>query len=82
MNLARLERLPDWPARMTAEIAAAYMGIGKSTFLDRYRDCGVQEGSNVLWARLQLDRMIAKQFSIAQPTARAANEDSSWDDLR
>jgi hypothetical protein len=81
MNLARLEKLPDWPARMTAEIAAAYMGIGKSTFLDRYRDCGVQEGANVLWARLQLDRIIAKQFSMPQPAGRAANEDSSWDDL-
>ena len=81
MNLARLEKLPDWPARMTAEIAAAYMGIGKSTFLDRYRDCGVQEGSNVLWARLQLDRIVAKQFSMPQPVGHAANEDSSWDDL-
>lgn len=81
MKLARLEKLPDWPARMTAEIAAAYMGIGMSTFLARYRDSGVQEGHNVLWARIQLDSMIAKQFSMPQPAGRAANEDSTWDDL-
>ncbi|WP_242095452.1 hypothetical protein [Sphingomonas sp. CROZ-RG-20F-R02-07] len=82
MNLAHLERLPDWPARMTAEIAAAYMGISKTTFLTRYTESGVREGSNVLWARIQLDAMIAKQFSIAQPAKAAANEDDSWDDLR
>ena len=80
MNIAILERLPDWPARMTADVAAIYMGISKSTFLTRYADTGVREGSNVLWARVQLDGMIAKQFGMAQPLS-AIGGDSSWDDL-
>ena len=82
MNLARLERLPDWPARMTAEIAAAYMGVSKTTFLTRFGAMGVKEGTNVLWAKVQLDSMIAKQFSIKQPRAGAQDRDTSWDDFR
>lgn len=82
MNLARLEQLPDWPARMTADVAASYMGISKSTFLTRFAATGVKEGSNLLWARVQLDRMIAKQFSIAQLVPAAGKVDDSWDDLR
>ncbi|WP_017978580.1 hypothetical protein [Sphingomonas melonis] len=82
MNLARLERLPDWPARMTAEIAAAYMGVSKTTFLTRFGATGVKEGTNVLWAKVQLDSMIAKQFSIKQPRAGAQDRDTSWDDFR
>jgi hypothetical protein len=81
VNLAVLERLPDWPARMPAEIAAAYMGISQTTFLKRFGQTGLREGSNVLWAKVQLDAMIAKQFSMPQPARPAANEDDSWDDL-
>ena len=81
MNLARLEKLPDWPARMTADVAAIYMGISKSTFTTRFGSSGVKEGANVLWARVQLDRIIAKQFAIAQPVANGDGDDS-WDDLR
>lgn len=81
MNLARLERLPDWPARMTAEIAAAYMGISKTTFLTRYGFAGVKEGSNTLWAKIQLDAIVAKQFSIKQPRQGSEDRDTSWDDF-
>jgi hypothetical protein len=79
--LARLEKLPDWPARMTADVAAIYMGIAKTTFLSRFGTTGVKEGSNTLWARMQLDRIIAKQFAIAQ-SVPSGEGDSSWDDLR
>ena len=48
MNLARLERLPDWPARITAEIGAAYMGTSKTTFLTRYGYAAVKKGLNTL----------------------------------
>ena len=84
MKAEVLQRLPDWPARMTADIAAVYMSVSKSTFLTRFGDIGVKEGSNVFWARAQLDRLIAKQFSIKQPRAQERSEDSdtSWDDLR
>lgn len=83
MNLAVLERLPDWPARMPADVACAYMGISKTTFLTRFGAHGVKEGSNLLWARTQLDALIAKQFSIQQPRAGALKDrDDTWDDLR
>ncbi|NWK95513.1 hypothetical protein DM806_07490 [Sphingobium lactosutens] len=54
--LDRLKYLPDWPARMTAPVAAAYMGVSPTTFLTRFRHFGIKEGGNLLWARLQLDR--------------------------
>ncbi|WP_112383586.1 hypothetical protein [Sphingomonas carotinifaciens] len=82
MKTEVLQRLPDWPARMTADIAAVYMSVSKSTFLTRFGDLGVREGSNVFWARPQLDRIIAKQFSIKQPHAQARDEDNTWDDFR
>ncbi|MDR6126686.1 hypothetical protein QE361_001931 [Sphingomonas sp. SORGH_AS802] len=83
MNLAVLERLPDWPARMPADVACAYMGISKTTFLTRFGAHGVKEGSNMLWARAQLDALIAKQFSIQQLRAGALKDrDDTWDDLR
>jgi len=81
MNVERLRTLPDWPARMTADGAATYMGVSKTTFLNRFGTCGVREGSNVLWARIQLDRLIAKQFAITQLPPGNGGDDS-WDDLR
>lgn len=82
MKLA-LEQLPDWPARMPADLASAYMGISKSTFLTRFCAHGVKEGRNLLWSRIQLDALIAKQFSIRQPRAGALKDrDDTWDDLR
>lgn len=80
--LEKIERLPDWPARMTAPVAAAYMGISQSTFLARFKDRGVREGANLLWARAQLDRIVASQFSLPQPAAfGGAERDTSWDDF-
>jgi len=63
--LSRLEALPDWPARMTAPIAAAYMGLSPNTFTQRYGSISRKEGGKVFWARIQLDRIIAEQFDLA-----------------
>ena len=79
--LARLEGLPDWPARMTAPVAAAYMGVSEGTFLSRFGHYGKKEGANKLWSKVQLDRLVAKQFGLPQPAAPAARDDS-WDDVR
>jgi hypothetical protein len=79
--LARLEKMPDWPARMTADVASVYMGISKSTFATRFGAIGVKEGANVLWAKVQLDRIIAKQFALPQLVPNG-DGDSTWDDLR
>lgn len=79
--LDRIRHLPDWPARMTAPVAAAYMGISASTFLTRFKGHGVREGANLLWARAQLDRIIEEQFGLAVPRQTLASRDTSWDDL-
>ena len=65
---------------MTADVASIYMGVSKTTFLTRFGKQGVREGANVFWARMQLDRIIAKQFAITQPPLLASGDDS-WDDL-
>ena len=80
--LARLSTLPDWPARMTAPIAAAYMGISTTSFLTRFKGEGIKEGANLLWSRAQLDRIIARQFALPQPAGPAGEVDDTWDDLR
>lgn len=80
--LSKIEGLPDWPARMTAPVAAAYMGISEASFISRYGPFGVKEGANKLWAKAQLDRMIAKQFKLSQARGAAAERDDSWDDVR
>lgn len=78
--LARLEKLPDWPARMTAPIAAAYMGVSQSTFLTRFGDRGVKEGANTFWAKAQLDRIIAVQFDLGNLAAQPGpvDEYTAW----
>lgn len=77
----RLDKLPDWPARMTAPVAAAYMGVSEGSFLTRFGGIGVKEGANKLWARAQLDRHIAKQFALPQPSLVTGGDDS-WADVR
>jgi len=80
--LERLPTMPDWPARMTAPVAALYMGVSHQTFLTRFKAYGRKEGANTFWARAQLDRIIAKQFAIPQPRRSANEDDGSWDDFR
>ena len=81
MSKLALTSMPDWPARMTAPVAAAYMGVSEGTFLTRFGDLGVKEGANKLWARAQLDRLIAKQFALPQLPGLPTEEDDSWADL-
>jgi hypothetical protein len=82
VNVSRLSNLPDWPARMGADVAALYMGVSKTTFLTRFGRTGIKEGANLLWAKAQLDAFIARQFAIAQALPVAEEADESWDDLR
>lgn len=81
--VARLAQMPDWPARMTADVACLYMGISKASFLTRYHDTGVKEGGNVIWARRQLDRMIDAQFALPQVSPpEVVPERDTWGDLQ
>ncbi|KQR81172.1 hypothetical protein ASG07_11935 [Sphingomonas sp. Leaf343] len=59
---------------MTSDVAAAYMGISKTTFLDRFGARGVKEGGNTLWARAQLDRIVVEQFDLAPAILAAADD--------
>lgn len=81
--LEKIEKLPDWPARMTAPVAAAYLCVSQSTFLARFYSIGRKEGGNTFWARAQLDKIVAEQFDLApndlvSPTAPPEDEYEAW----
>lgn len=79
--LERLKELPDWPARMTAPVAAAYMGVSQTTFLIRYGEQGRKDGGNTFWARAQLDNIVADQFglgTVCVTPASAEDDYASW----
>lgn len=72
----KVEKMPDWPARMGEEMAALYMGISQTGFRARV-DSGVypaprREGGRIFWARKQLDIYIDEQFGLGTPP-------NSWD---
>ncbi|NJR80424.1 hypothetical protein [Sphingomonas corticis] len=81
MKLQRLQAMPDWPIRMTADVASLFMCVSESTFLARYGALAFKEGANTFWARATLEREVAKQASLPQLAPAGASEDSSWDDL-
>lgn len=78
--LDRLDRMPDWPARMTAPVAALYMGVSQSTFLARYQQYGRKEGANTFWSRDQLQQLVAEQFDLTPDVVSPAvdNEYDKW----
>lgn len=54
--------LPNWPRRLSAELAAAYLGISKTTLLTgvgsrRYPE-PMRDGKRVLWDRETLDEWV------------------------
>ena len=60
-----IDRLPDWPARMRSEIAAAYLDISASKFLT---DVAAKkwpqpeyDGARHVWHRVSLDRALAER---------------------
>lgn len=76
--LDRLEKLPDWPARMTAPVAAAYMGCSTNTFTSRFGRFGRKEGGNTYWSRAQLDQLILRQFDLQQVAPAPSSAYDSW----
>lgn len=84
--VARLSQMPDWPARMTADVAALFLGISIGAFRQRVAagslPAGISEGGNVLWSRRQLDAYVDAQFGLAKPLdRRGAVEVDTWADL-
>jgi len=74
---ARLAHLPDWPGRLGEDEAAAYLGLSKSGFREKWSATGsaypqpAREGGRIFWSRRQLDAWIDAQFGLAQPLAPA-----------
>ena len=54
--------IPNWPRRMKAPLAAAYLGVSPSKFDDgvkrKFYPAGKKDGRNVLWDRAELDRWV------------------------
>ncbi|WP_294393403.1 hypothetical protein [uncultured Sphingomonas sp.] len=75
-------QLPNWPARLSEDLSAAYLGVSKTTFREGWQDGRypkpAKEGRRVLWSRVQLDRFVEAQFGIVSDN----DEDGSWGDLR
>jgi hypothetical protein len=68
MTPDRASKMPDWPARMSEELAAAYLGVSASTLragsaAGRYPK-PIRDGKRVLYAKVQLDRFVLAQFGI------------------
>ena len=68
MTLQRALKMPDWPARMSEDMAATYLGISPSTLRagsasGRYPR-PIRDGKRVLYSRHQLDRFVMAQFGI------------------
>jgi hypothetical protein len=68
MTNDRALKLPDWPARMGEDLAAAYLGVSASTLRQgsaagRYPR-PIRDGKRVLYSRVQLDRFVMAQFGI------------------
>ena len=73
--------MPDWPIRMTADVASLFMCVSEGTFLTRYGALAYKEGSNTFWARAVLEREVARQAGLPQRSGAAAERDTTWDDL-
>ena len=84
--LDRLARLPNWPIRLSEDLAAAYLGISKTTFRTRWQANAypqpIREGRRLLWNRRMLDRFVDNQAGLTKAPAPDLGGDDSWADFR
>lgn len=73
--------MPDWPARMSEELAALYLGVSQNTLragvkAHRYPQ-PIREGGRVLHLRPLLDRWVMAQAGVKD----AANDEegAGWE---
>jgi len=76
--------LPDWPARMQAPLAAAYLGISPTKLhvgveVGRY-PAPRPDGGNALWHRVDLDRYLARERGEAEDGQPEAAEPAAIGD--
>lgn len=79
MKLEPIHALPFWPRLLSEDMAAAYLGISKSNFHERWSAAKElpqphRIGSRVLWDRLLLDRYVDALSGLSA-------SGNSWDDL-
>jgi predicted DNA-binding transcriptional regulator AlpA len=78
-------RLPTWPRLLSAELAADYLSISRTSFLDGVKrhewPAPIRLGKRTLWDRARLDRLVDVLSGLpsASPASDAAGG-SSWDD--
>lgn len=74
--------LPNWPARLSEDMAALYLSIGKTAFRQGWQagryPKPVRDGKRLFWARQQLDRFVTVQCAL-EP--HGGLKDRTWDDL-
>jgi hypothetical protein len=68
--LLNLHKLPDWPRRMKAPKAAAYVDESESKFAAGVKSGkwpkGIRDGGNVYWYREDLDAVLDKMKPITE----------------
>jgi hypothetical protein len=79
--MERLSAMPDWPARMTSDVACLFMCMAETTFLSRYGAHSFTEGGNRYWSTDHLRSLVAAQAGLPQLDP-SPERDTSWDDLR
>lgn len=66
--MERAAALPYWPARLSEDMAAAYLSISKTTFRERWQGGvyprPVREGGRLFWSLRQLQRFVDAQFGL------------------
>jgi len=73
--------LPNWPRLMSADLAASYLGLSRTTFLDRVKvrrfPAPMREGKRTLWDRRLIDRAIDLYSGVSDAQAK----ESGWEDM-
>lgn len=74
--------LPNWPARLSEDLSAAFLDVGKTTFREGWQGGRypkpIREGRRLFWSRVQLERFVETQFGLTSDN----DDDPSWGDLR
>jgi predicted DNA-binding transcriptional regulator AlpA len=77
-----MSALPDWPRLMSADLAASYLSISKTTFLQRVGARAfpqpIREGKRVLWDRRRLDLFVDARSGLQQSPANQPG-DEPWE---
>lgn len=87
-RVSDLERLPDWPLMMSAEQAAAYVGLSRPSFQKAVDDAifpePVRLGRRALWHRQSLDLFAARLAGLPSGTSGtdAAIPAEEWEKWR